>query len=67
MKTAGKDFKIFFDGEEIGSMTEVNIDDLCGESFPIPEVITCTVQIEFWNEAKDYFMKALMYAITYKN
>ena len=58
METTGKIFSITIDGEEVGKITEYKITP------PYPVSITGTV---YFQEAHNYFMKALMYAITYKN
>lgn len=59
MKTTGKIISLKIDGEEIGRMTGYE-----ATVVPYPVSVTGTV---YYKEAEDYFMKALMYALTYKN
>ena len=62
METTGKLVGIYIDGEKIATTEEVTI-----EQTIFTGVIECECEIEFYQEAQDYFMKALMYALTYKN
>lgn len=64
MKTNGEIVSIMFEGEEIGLLREFECD-----TYDLPEVISwsATVDFEYYSGAQDYFMKALMYALTYKN
>lgn len=68
MKTTGIIVSLKVNGEEIGKMTEYECDtsDLA-DIKEYEDGYSGSFDFEYFDGACDYFMKALMYALTFKN